>query len=188
MPFNFIRKEIPDVMVVIPKSFSDERGFFFENYKSSEFHKNSISYDFVQDNTSFSDSNVLRGLHFQTPPYEQGKLVRVVIGEILDVAVDIRNGSPTYGKWVSEILTGDNKKMLWVPPGFAHGFLTRSKSLVHYKVTKEYNKDSEGGLLWNDEDLNINWNNTEIGLSAKDKLWPTLNQLKSPFEYGKGLM
>ncbi len=188
MPFTFVRKEIPDVILVVPKSFSDDRGYFFENYKRSEFRANGISYDFVQDNTSFSDSNVLRGLHFQSPPYEQGKLVRVLVGEILDVAVDIRKGSPTYGRWVSEVLNQDNRKMLWVPPGFAHGFLTRGESLVHYKVTKEYNKDSEGGILWDDKDLGIGWNSTEIGLSAKDKLWPELNQLKSPFEYGKGLI
>lgn len=183
MPFKFNSTEIKDVIVVEPRSFPDGRGFFFENYKKSDFIKNGIEYEFVQDNSSFSDSNIIRGLHFQAPPYEQGKLVRVITGEILDVAVDIRVGSPTYGKWVSEILSADNRKMLWVPPGFAHGFLTLKESFVHYKVTKEYNKDSEGGLIWNDPDLSINWPDKEPQLSEKDVAWPTLKNLKSPFKY-----
>ncbi|MCL6090779.1 MAG: dTDP-4-dehydrorhamnose 3,5-epimerase [Candidatus Thermoplasmatota archaeon] len=185
MPFKFTAEKIEGVILVEPKGFPDGRGFFFENYKKSEFFSNGIEYEFVQDNTSFSDPDIIRGLHFQAPPYEQGKLVRVITGEILDVAVDIRKGSPTYGQWVSEILNEENRRMLWVPPGFAHGFLTLKKSFVHYKVTKEYNKDSEGGVIWNDPDLRINWQKSSAQLSPKDKLWPTLKDFNSPFTYGR---
>ena len=185
MPFTFHPTKIKDVILVEPRSFSDERGFFFENYKKSDFAKNGISYEFVQDNTSKSDMGIIRGMHFQAPPHEQGKLVRAVQGEILDVAIDIRLGSPSYGKCVSELLTGENRKMLWVPPGFAHGFLTLTEALVHYKVTKEYNKDSEGGLIWNDKELGIEWPLREPNLSEKDTLWPTLGELKSPFRFNK---
>lgn len=185
MPFTFVKTKIPDVVIVEPRSFSDDRGYFFENYKKSDFVNNGISPEFVQDNTSFSDAYVLRGMHFQRPPYAQGKLVRVITGRVLDAAIDIRVGSPTYGKYVVEELSADNKKMLWVPPGFAHGFLTLEVSNVHYKVTKEYNKDSEGGIIWNDPDLKIDWNATEVGLSPKDKEWPKLRDLESPFTYGK---
>ncbi|MHB8360893.1 MAG: dTDP-4-dehydrorhamnose 3,5-epimerase [Thermoplasmataceae archaeon] len=185
MPFNFVKREINGVILVEPRSFDDERGFFFENYKKSDFVKNGIKFDFVQDNSSYSDSYVLRGLHFQKPPYEQGKLVRVITGKILDVAIDIRKGSITYGKYVSEILSGSNKKMLWVPPGFAHGFLTYEPSFVHYKVTKEYNKDSESGIIWNDKILGIDWGNDNINLSSKDQQWKGLNEFESPFNYGE---
>lgn len=183
MPFEFHPTGVSEVVVVVPRSFSDSRGYFFENYKKSDFAENGITYDFVQDNTSMSDQGVIRGMHFQAPPYEQGKLVRALVGEIIDVAIDVRKGSPTYGKWVSEVLSGENRKMLWVPPGFAHGFYTVSEALVHYKVTKEYNKDSEGGLLWNDTFLNIDWPNKAPGLSEKDLLWPTWENFKSPFNY-----
>ena len=186
MPFKFTPREIPDVVLVEPKAFSDDRGYFFESYKKSEFISNGIEYEFVQDNTSFSEGNVIRGLHFQSPPYDQGKLVRVLTGKILDVAVDIRKGSLSYGKWVSEVLSGEDRKMLWVPPGFAHGFLTLKESLIHYKVTGEYNKESEGGLIWNDSDLNIHWNSQDVQLSSKDTEWPTLKELRSPFIFNRG--
>lgn len=124
-------------------------------------------------------------MHFQAPPYEQGKLVRAVQGEIIDVAIDIRVGAPTYGKWVSELLTGKYRKMLWVPPGYAHGFMTLTETLVRYKVTKEYNKVSEGGLIWNDASLKIDWMLKDPSLSEKDTLWPTLSELKSPFKFNK---
>ena len=183
MPFVFTPTNIKNVILVEPKSFSDDRGFFFENYKKSDFSSNGIDLEFVQDNTSKSDRWVIRGLHFQKPPHEQGKLVRVVSGEILDVAVDIREGSPTYGKWISAILSAENKKMMWVPPGFAHGFLTLSEAVVHYKVTKEYNKDSEGGLIWNDADLGIDWGVKDVSLSEKDKTWPGFANFGTPFTY-----
>ncbi|MEM3192914.1 MAG: dTDP-4-dehydrorhamnose 3,5-epimerase [Candidatus Micrarchaeaceae archaeon] len=185
MPFQFLKTEIPDVIEIIPRNFPDERGFFFENYKKSDFLSIGINYEFPQDNTSFSRKNVVRGLHFQSPPHEQGKLVRAVTGSILDVAVDIRVGSPTYGKWVSRELNEENKKMLWIPPGFAHGFFAIKESLVHYKVTNEYNKDSEGGIIYNDTTLAIKWPAKELNVSEKDRLWPDFRSLKSPFLYGK---
>ena len=184
MPFNFVNTAISGVMVIEPMVFKDERGFFFENYKESEMNRKGIKFKFVQDNSSFSDANVLRGLHFQVPPYEQGKLVRVITGKILDVAVDIRVNSPTYGKYASEILSGENKKMLWVPPGFAHGFYTYEPSFVHYKVTKEYNKDAESGIIWNDETIDIKWESDNVNLSSKDRLWKKLKDIDSPFNYG----
>ncbi len=183
MPFTFQSTKIKDVILVEPRSFNDDRGFFYENYKKSDFLKNGIVYDFVQDNTSKSEKGVIRGMHFQAPPHEQGKLVRAVQGEILDVAIDIRIGSPTYGKWVSEVLTSENKRMLWVPPGFAHGFLTLTEAVVHYKVTNEYNKDSEGGVMWNDRELGIDWPLGNPSLSPKDTEWPSFDGLQSPFKF-----
>lgn len=183
MPFTFQPTKIEDVLLVQPRSFSDDRGYFYENYKKSDFVSNGISLEFVQDNTSKSEPGVIRGMHFQSPPHEQGKLVRAIQGEILDVAIDLRKGSHTYGKWVSEVLSSDNKKMLWVPPGFAHGFLTLTEAVVHYKVTKEYNKDSEGGVLWNDVKIGIDWPLRSPSLSSKDTQWPSFENLKSPFNY-----
>lgn len=185
MPFQFVGTEIPGVVEIIPKSFPDERGYFFENYKKSDFYNNGIKYEFVQDNTSFSQKDVVRGMHFQSPPYEQGKLVRVLYGRIIDVAVDIRVGSKTYGKWVSRVLSGQDKKMLWIPPGFAHGFLAPGESLVHYKVTKEYNKESEGGIIYNDPTVGIKWPCERPNLSSKDLSWPTFKNFESPFSYGE---
>lgn len=183
MPFTFMRTKIPDVLIVEPKIFSDGRGFFFENYKRSDFENNGIDADFVQDNSSYSEAGVVRGMHFQSPPYDQGKLIRAVTGRILDVAIDIRVGSPFFGKWVSEELSEQNRKMLWVPSGFAHGFLSIEECYVHYKVTNEYNKDSEGGVSWDDQIIGINWGAREVALSPKDENWPTLEELKSPFVY-----
>jgi dTDP-4-dehydrorhamnose 3,5-epimerase len=185
MPFQFMKTEIPEVVEIVPRNFPDERGYFFENYKKSDFFNNGITYEFQQDNTSFSQRNVVRGLHFQSPPHEQGKLVRVVMGSIMDVAVDIRTGSPTYGKWVSRELSADNMKMLWVPPGFAHGFFATKESLVHYKVTKEYNKESEGGIVYDDRDINIRWPSVQLSVSEKDKKWPGFRNFNSPFSYWK---
>ncbi len=184
MPFTFTTTEVSGVIIIEPKSFNDDRGFFLETYKRSEFNKAGIKLDFQQDNSSYSEANVMRGLHFQRPPFEQGKLVRVISGKIIDVAVDLRVGSPSFGKYVSVVLDDENKKMLYIPPGFAHGFLTLKKSYVHYKVTKEYNKDSEGGLLWNDPSLGVNWPAKEPLVIDKDKSWPRLKDLKSPFKYG----
>lgn len=184
MPFKLRETGIPDVKVVESVIFPDERGYFFESYKQSEFSKMGINRDFKQDNQSFSAAGTLRGLHFQKPPHSQGKLISAVQGKIMDVAVDIRTGSPTYGKFVSIELTSDNHLMLWVPEGFAHGFIALTDAQVHYKATNEYNKNSEGGLIWNDPEIGIEWPTDKPVLSDKDKLWPGLRELKSVFKYG----
>jgi dTDP-4-dehydrorhamnose 3,5-epimerase len=164
---------IPDVLIIEPQIFEDTRGFFFESFREDIFKKEtSLDISFVQDNHSKSFKGVLRGLHYQTLPYAQGKLVRVIQGKILDVAVDIRKSSPTFGKYVSQILSADNKKQSWIPEGFAHGFLTLSNtSEVFYKTTKFYNSNSQQCIIWNDQTLMIEWpDNLIITLSEKDKL------------------
>lgn len=171
MPFIFERLSIPDIIRVESRAFNDERGYFKETYKKSEFEKANILMSFVQDNVSWSQKYVLRGLHFQRNPHAQGKLVSVMSGKILDVAVDLREGSQTYGKYVSEILSDENHRLLWVPPGFAHGFLALEESVVHYKVTREYNKESESGIMWNDSIIDIDWPIEKPLLSGKDELW-----------------
>jgi len=157
---NYKSLNIPDVVLIEPQVFDDERGYFFEPYNKKKFNDEVFLKDieFVQDNFSFSKQNVIRGLHYQTAPFEQGKLVRVTYGSVFDVAVDIRKNSPTFGKWVGEILSFDNKKMLWIPPGFAHGFQVLSEEVnFEYKVTNYWNKKSEKTLLWNDPDIGIKW-------------------------------
>jgi dTDP-4-dehydrorhamnose 3,5-epimerase len=151
--------KIPDVKLIEPKVFEDERGFFYESFNQEKFKKAiEKNITFVQDNHSLSKKGVLRGLHYQEAPYAQGKLVRVIAGEVFDVAVDIRQGSATYGQWVGEILSGTNKKQLWVPEGFAHGFLTVSdQAEVLYKATMFYFKEYEKNILWNDPTINIKW-------------------------------
>lgn len=170
---NVIDTEIPDVKIFEPKVFGDERGFFFESFNQKLFEE-AIGYqvNFVQDNHSKSTKGVLRGLHYQLSPYAQGKLVRCIVGEVFDVAVDIRNNSPTFGKWVGVNLSADNKRQLWIPEGFAHGFLTLSETVEFvYKTTNYYNKESEGGLLWSDSSLAIEWPLESVPiLSEKDKL------------------
>ena len=184
MPFEFKRLEIPDVILITPKAFGDERGFFMESYKESEFKANGITFDFKQDNHSKSSKNVLRGLHYQLEPYAQGKLVKVVTGRIFDVAVDIRKGSPTFGNWVSAELSEENKQMLWIPPGFAHGFLSlEDNTNVLYKSTNEYNKESEGGILWNDPEIGIKWPVDKPILSEKDKKYTLLKKVDINFNY-----
>ena len=184
MTFEFKRLEIPGVILITPKVFSDERGFFMESYKESEFKANGINFEFKQDNHSKSSKNVLRGLHYQLEPYAQGKLVRVITGKIFDVAVDIRKGSPTFGKWVSAELSEDNKKMLWIPPGFAHGFLSlEDNTNVLYKSTNEYNKESERGISWNDPEIGIKWPINNPLLSDKDKKHPVLKNADINFNY-----
>ena len=184
MAFEFKRLEIPDVIIITPKAFSDERGFFMESYKESEFKENGINFEFKQDNHSKSSKKVLRGLHYQLEPYAQGKLVRVITGKIFDVAVDIRRGSPTFGKWVSAELSEDNKKMLWIPPGFAHGFLSlEDNTNVLYKSTNEYNKESERGISWNDPEIGIKWPFDNPLLSDKDKKHPILKDADINFNY-----
>ncbi|AXA67951.1 MULTISPECIES: dTDP-4-dehydrorhamnose 3,5-epimerase [Pseudomonas] len=160
---------IPDVKLIEPKVFGDDRGFFLESFQAERYAQQAgITLPFVQDNHSRSAQNVLRGLHFQRSK-PQGKLVRVVRGEVLDVAVDIRRGSPTFGNVVAEILSEDNKRQLWIPPGLAHGFVVLSETAdFEYKCTDYYDPSDEGSLIWNDPDLNIDWRVTDPILSAKD--------------------
>lgn len=173
---------INGLLVIQPSVFNDDRGYFFESYNKETLQGLGLDAHFVQDNQSFSKKNVLRGLHFQNPPYEQGKLVRVVQGGVLDVAVDIRNGSPTYGQYYKIKLTADNKKMFWIPPGFAHGFIALENDTVFvYKCTKGYNKESEGSLRWNCPDLNIDWGINDPILSEKDAVAPLLKDFESQF-------
>jgi dTDP-4-dehydrorhamnose 3,5-epimerase len=160
----------PDVLLIEPQVFGDDRGFFFESFNQNKFEEaTGYKINFVQDNHSKSVKGVLRGLHYQLPPKAQGKLVRVIQGEVFDVAVDIRKSSPTFGKWVGEILSSDNKKQLWIPEGFAHGFLTISDTAEFlYKTTDFYSKAHEAAVRWNDEAINISWPVKEVSLSDKD--------------------
>ncbi len=172
MPFEFMKTEIPEVVLIKPKVFGDERGFFLETYKKSDFEKAGIDTNFVQDNHSRSLKNVLRGLHFQEHPKEQGKLVRCIKGRIFDVAVDIRPGSPTFKKWVGFELSEENKLMLWIPPGFAHGFLVLSEvAEIIYKVSgNEYSPEHDRSIRWDDPDIGIPWPLAgEPILSEKDR-------------------
>ena len=168
---NIIDTEIPDVKIFEPKVFGDHRGFFFESFTQKIFEDaTGLKREFVQDNHSKSQRGVLRGLHYQLPPMAQGKLVRVVQGEVFDVAVDIRKSSSTFGKWVGVILSAENKRQLWVPEGFAHGFLTLSETAEFlYKTTNYYSPDYEASLLWNDKTLDIKWPTKDCPLlNAKD--------------------
>ena len=162
---------IPDVLLIEPRVFEDSRGFFFESFREDTFIKEtSLNISFVQDNHSKSSNGILRGLHYQLPPHAQGKLVRVIQGKVLDIAVDIRESSPTFGKYIAEILSSDNKKQLYIPEGFAHGFLTLSNtSEFLYKTTDFHHPESERCILWSDSTLNIPWpKDLSIQLSAKD--------------------
>ncbi len=178
-----IETKIKDLLIIKPKVFADTRGYFFESYNADTFKQNGITANFVQDNQSLSNTGVLRGLHFQAPPFDQGKLVRVITGAVLDVAVDIRKNSPTYGEHVSIELTEENKSMFYIPPGFAHGFLTlRDNTIFSYKCTNVYHKASEGCVLWNDTDLNIDWNVSNPILSEKDLVGTIFKDFHSPFK------
>lgn len=164
-----IETGLKGLVVIKPKVFADDRGYFFESYNKNTFSNSGLNLEFVQDNQSLSQKGVLRGLHFQNPPHAQGKLVRVITGSVLDIAVDIRKNSATYGKWYGLELTEKNKWMLYIPEGFAHGFLTlEDNTIFSYKCTNIYNKQSEGCLLWNDKDINIDWNVQNPLLSPKD--------------------
>jgi dTDP-4-dehydrorhamnose 3,5-epimerase len=180
---EIIQTEIKDLLIIKPHVFEDDRGYFFESYNQQKFLDHGINANFVQDNESRSVKHVLRGLHFQKPPYSQGKLVRVMRGSVLDVAVDLRKSSATFGKWASIVLTAKNKWMYWIPEGFAHGFLTLEDNTVFfYKCTNIYNRESEGSLRWNDPDLNIDWGKIENPvLSEKDKVSPLFAGFESPF-------
>lgn len=179
---EIIKTKIPDLLIIKPSVFKDDRGYFFESYSKGKFMNHGIDHNFVQDNESKSMKGVLRGLHFQRPPFAQGKLVRVMKGAVIDVAVDLRRQSPTYGQWAAIELTEDNKFMYWVPPGFAHGFVTLEDNTVFfYKCTNVYNKDSEGSLRWDDPTLNIDWGVSSPILSGKDKIAPLFDGFESPF-------
>ena len=176
------KTKIKDLLIIKPQIYSDERGYFYESFNKGIFKKNGLDLNFVQDNQSLSHKGVLRGLHFQAPPFEQGKLVRVIQGSVLDVAVDIRLDSPTYGKYESVLLSGENKTQFWIPPGFAHGFITLENNTIFcYKCTSVYSKESEGTILWRDPHLKINWNTNEPLVSIKDEEAQLFENFKSPF-------
>lgn len=173
---------IKDLWLIRPKVFSDARGYFFESYNKELFEKNGLNLNFVQDNQSLSHKGVLRGLHFQNPPFAQGKLVRVITGSVYDVAVDIRKNSPTYGKYFGAELNEENKQMMYIPEGFAHGFLTlRDNTIFSYKCTNFYSKVSEDCIKWDDNSIGINWNFENPLLSEKDLMGKDFKEFKSMF-------
>ena len=177
-----IKTSLEGLILLKPAIFSDTRGYFFESYQKERFHQAGIDADFVQDNESMSARNVLRGLHFQKPPFAQAKLVRVVHGSVLDVAVDIRKKSPTYGKYEAVILSAENKLMLWIPEGFAHGYLSlEDNTIFQYKCSQYYNKESECSIIWNDLDLNVQWGIDAPLVSDKDLQGLRFRELVSPF-------
>lgn len=179
--------EIPEVKAITPPVFEDERGAFFESWSRPALAEAGLMLDFVQDNQAYSKTaGVVRGLHFQRPPFAQGKLLRVVAGEVLDVAVDIRKGSPSHGRHVARVLSAANRVQLWVPEGFAHGYLTRAPdTIVLYKATGPYSKAHEGGLLWNDPALGIDWGipQADAVLKDADRTHPRLAELESGFTH-----
>jgi dTDP-4-dehydrorhamnose 3,5-epimerase len=176
MPFTFEPTAIADVLVIVPSVFADERGFFMETYKQSAFYEAGLTASFVQENHSRSTRGILRGLHYQREPKAQGKLVRVVRGEIFDVAVDIRPGSPTFRRWVGITLSDQNRKSMYIPAGFAHGFcVTSADAEVIYKTTTEYAPELEDGIRWDDPALAIDWPIDAPTLSDRDKRWPGLS-------------
>ena len=184
MAFTFKRLQIPDIILVEPKLLLDNRGFFFESFKESDFFKNGITKKFIQDNFSHSTYGVIRGLHYQKKTRDQAKIITVVKGKIFDVAVDIRKNSPSYGKWISEILSEDDHKLLYVPEGFAHGFCVLSQEAdIFYKVSNEYSKEHERGIVWNDPTINISWPIKEPIISDKDNQLPLLKNSDSDFTY-----
>jgi dTDP-4-dehydrorhamnose 3,5-epimerase len=184
MSYSFTKLGIPDVLIIEPQVFPDNRGKFFEIYKESIFKENGFNSSFVQDNYSHSTRNVLRGLHFQKSPMAQAKLVTVLKGKIFDVAVDIRKNSPTYGQWIGETLSEDNHKLIYVPEGFAHGFcVLSSEASVFYKVTNEYSNELEQSILWNDPQIGISWPITEPIMSKKDLEAPLLKNIDNDFVF-----
>ena len=177
MPFSFSETTLPEVQLIEPRVFPDDRGFFLEYYKKSDFVANGITENFVQDNHSRSTRGVLRGMHYQLNPAAQGKLVRCIYGEIWDVAIDIRRSSSDFGKWVGYSLSSENKRMLYIPPGFAHGFLTLSEvAEITYKVTTEYNPKCDRGIIWDDPQVGITWPSADVLVSAKDAGLPPLKE------------
>lgn len=180
MPFNFTDTQIKDLIVIEPRVFDDDRGYFLETYKKSDFSKAGIHEEFTQDNHSFSSKGVLRGIHFQTGSSSQGKLVRVVTGSVWDVAVDLRPGSSTFGSWYGLELSSRNKKMLYLPPGFGHGFVTLEDDTTFlYKCTSEYDPKADSGIIWDDVELNIDWPIKEgLSFSSKDLELQTFQSFK----------
>jgi dTDP-4-dehydrorhamnose 3,5-epimerase len=181
---KIIKTSIEGLLIIEPRIFNDDRGYFYESYNKSKFTEAGIAVDFVQDNQSFSHKGAVRGLHGQADPFAQGKLVRVIGGSVLDVAVDIRKGSPTYGEHFSIELSADNKRMFWIPAGFLHGFATlQNNTIFTYKVNNYYDKASEVGVIWNDPTLAIDWSivPADVLLSPKDELLPDFKSFNSPF-------
>jgi len=181
---EFIKTGIPEVVIIEPKVFGDHRGYFFESFNKKAFEEHIGKVEFVQDNESKSSRGVLRGLHFQKPPFNQAKLVRCIKGEVLDVAVDLRKGSATYKKYVAVNLSGENKRQLFVPRGFAHGFVVLSeKATFAYKVDNWYAPDHDSGIIWNDEEIAIDWQieEEEVQLSGKDQELLPLSETDNPF-------
>ncbi|MFN4235498.1 MAG: dTDP-4-dehydrorhamnose 3,5-epimerase [Bacteroidia bacterium] len=177
-----IPTDFEDLYIIQPKCFEDDRGYFFESYNENEFKKNGLNLKFVQDNQSLSHKNVLRGMHFQHPPFAQGKLVRVIKGAVFDVVIDLRKKSPTFGKYFSIELNEHNKTMLYVPEGFAHGFLTlEDNTIFFYKCTNFYNKAAEDCIIWNDPAININWGISNPLVSEKDSLAKPLSEINILF-------
>jgi dTDP-4-dehydrorhamnose 3,5-epimerase len=184
MPFRLIGTEIPEVKIIEPKTFVDERGFFMETYRHSEFANLGIDDIFVQVNRSKSTKGIIRGLHYQKHPKAQAKLVQALTGEVIDVAVDIRQGAPTFGKAVVAKLTGENRRMIYVPAGFAHGFCVLSdEAEMCYLSTAEYAPECEAGIRWNDPNLAIDWPTGAPQLSKRDLLWPHLKDADNNFYY-----
>lgn len=184
MPFKFNKLKIPEIIIIETQKFDDNRGFFMEFFKESAFNVNGIKTKFVQDNYSRSVKGVLRGLHYQKSPRAQAKIVMTTKGEIFDVAVDLRKGSPTYGKWIGEILSEQNHKLLYVPEGFAHGFIVLSDEAdVFYKVSSEYSPEHERGIIWNDKEIAIKWPVTNPIISKNDLELPTLSNADNNFVY-----
>jgi len=182
----FTKTDIPEIVVIEPKVFGDQRGYFFESFNQKEFEKHIGQISFVQDNESKSTFGALRGLHFQKPPFAQAKLVRCIQGKVLDVVVDVRKDSPSYGKYIAVELSEENKKQLFIPRGFAHGFVTLSKEAIfEYKVDNWYAPEYDSGIIWNDPTLNIDWeiNSEEVILSPKDQELSTFKGLETPFIY-----
>jgi dTDP-4-dehydrorhamnose 3,5-epimerase len=184
MPFQFQRLDIPDVILVTARGFSDARGFFMETFKQSEFAANGIPDTFVQSNFSRSLHGVLRGLHYQKPPHAQAKLVRVLRGEVFDVAVDIRSGSPTFRRWVGVHLSADRPQLLYIPVGFAHGFCVLSNEAdFAYQITAEYAPQAEAGIVWNDPDIGISWPVADPILAPRDAQLPRFKDVDISFTY-----
>ncbi|WP_419802550.1 dTDP-4-dehydrorhamnose 3,5-epimerase [Mucilaginibacter sp.] len=181
---NISTTKIEGLIIIEPRIFPDDRGYFYESYSEKKYREAGINAVFVQDNQSFSQKGALRGLHGQANPFAQGKLVRVLQGRVLDVAVDIRKNSSTFGEYVTIELSGENHKQFWIPPGFLHGFLTlEDDTIFTYKVDNYYDKASEIGVLWNDQTINIDWQTdlSNVLLSPKDEVLPSFADFKSPF-------
>jgi dTDP-4-dehydrorhamnose 3,5-epimerase len=179
---EIIKGRLEGLLIIKPDVFEDDRGYFFESYNLNKFKDAGMNLNFVQDNESKSKKGVIRGMHLQAPPYDQGKLVRVIRGSVIDIAVDIRKNSPSYGQWEPVLLSGENKTMFWIPSGFAHGFsVLEDDTIFFYKCTNVYDKDSERCFLWNDPDLNIDWKISDPVVSNRDSAAVRFRDFVSPF-------